>query len=117
GLAFGATWLPFAIWDPERFARYGPFAIQASYAPWPWLVACGVLTVILGLRSRSAEAAYGSVALVLFGLISALFLRAVFEHGWTNVLLHDRFDISYFAFAQTFLLYGLARGTWGTIGP
>jgi len=42
-------------------------------------------------------------------VIAALFAWSVALQGWTYVLVQDDFDISYFAFAHTFLIWVVAR--------
>jgi hypothetical protein len=111
-ITFVATWLPFALWDPDRFARFGPFAIQASYIPAWLIVVFALLAAGLGLTARSAEQAHARVAIVMFAVVGVLFVQAVVTQGWSYVLLEDHFDISYFAFGHTTLLFGVARGAW-----
>jgi hypothetical protein len=106
---FAATLLPFVLWDPARFRSDGPFAIQSSYAP-GWLLAALLATgVVVGARAASARAAWWSVALLLFAAVGSVFVYSIVTEGWNAVLLDDRFDISYFAFGQTAMLYAVAR--------
>jgi hypothetical protein len=114
-VTFVATWLPFELWDPVRFERYGPFAIQASYVPGWLIVVSAAAGLTAGATARDAERAWARVALVLLCVVGVVFLWALAEQGWTRLLLADRFDISYFAFGHTVLLYGVARGAWS--GP
>lgn len=108
-VAFSATLLPFVLWDAPRFLRDGPFAIQLSYAP-AWLVAAlGGAGVVLGATSPSARRTWFAIAALLYAAIASVFLYSVVTEGWTNVLVGDGFDISYFAFGQTVLLFWLAR--------
>ena len=112
-ITFVATLVPFALWDPDRFARFGPFAIQTSYIPSWLIVAFAVVAAFLGWTARAAEQAYARIAMVMFAVVGVLFAQAVRDLGWSHLLLDDHFDISYFAFGHTTLLYGIARGAWG----
>ena len=99
----------FLIWDAPRFLRQGPFAIQLSYAP-PWLVGgLGVAGVVLGATSPSARRTWLAIASLLYAAIASVFVYSIVTEGWTTVLLGDTFDISYFAFGQTVLLFCVAR--------
>lgn len=104
-----AVVLPFVVWDPARFLRAGPFAIQMSYIP-GWLLGAAFLAAVaLGLRARDSEDVFPALAFLLFAVVGLLFATAVASAGWRPILLGDRFDISYLAFAHTFAVYSLAR--------
>ena len=68
GIALGvwaATWVPFAVWDPERFAAFGPFAVQGLYLP-PWLALLSVLAALgLGIEALTAPVLFYLVVSVL----------------------------------------------------
>jgi hypothetical protein len=108
-IAFVATLVPFILWDAHRFVRYGPFAIQLSYIPKPLLAGAFATAVAWGGLARSARQAWLGIVWILFGVIAALFIGSVALQGWTYVLVQDDFDISYFAFAHTFLIWVVAR--------
>lgn len=108
-VTFLATLAPFALWDAERFARFGPFAMQMQYAPKPLLAGAFVAALAWGALARSSLQAWLGVVWVLFGVIAALFAWSVATQGWTYILVQDDFDISYFAFAHTFLVWVVAR--------
>ena len=106
-LGFILTLLPLVVWGSESFREYGPFSIQLSHVPM-WILPVAIpLGTYLGYRSQSPKGVYGSSALLLFGSVLTVFLIAVGEMGWTTVVLHDGFDISYFCFPVPFLLLGL----------
>ncbi len=108
-VTFLATLAPFVLWDARRFAQFGPFAMQLQYIPRPLLA--GVLAAALawGGLARSALQAWLGVVWILFGVIAALFAWSVALQGWNYILVQDDFDISYFAFAHTFLVWVVAR--------
>jgi hypothetical protein len=106
---FVATLVPFVLWDAHRFAQFGPFAIQLSYIPKPLLAAVFVVAIAWGGLARSALQAWLGIVWVLFGVIAALFVWSIALQGWTYILVQDDFDISYFAFAHTFLIWVVAR--------
>jgi hypothetical protein len=106
---FAATLLPFILWDASRFAQFGPFAIQLQYIPKPLLTGVLAAALLWGSLARSAIQAWLGIVWILFGVIAALFAWSVALQGWTYVLVQDDFDISYFAFAHTFLIWVVAR--------
>jgi hypothetical protein len=108
-VTFVATLVPFILWDARRFAQFGPFAIQLSYIPTPLLAGVFAVAIGWGALARSALQAWLGIVWVLFGVIAALFAWSIALQGWTYVLVHDDFDISYFAFAHTFLIWVVAR--------
>ena len=107
--AFVATLAPFILWDAHRFAQFGPFAIQLQYIPKPLLAGVFAAAIAWGTLARSSLQAWLGVVWVLFGVIAALFAWSVALQGWTYVLVQDDFDISYFAFGHTFLIWVVAR--------
>lgn len=106
---FIATLVPFILWDARRFAQFGPFAIQLSYIPKPLLAGVFAVAIAWGSLARSALQAWLGVVWILFGVIAALFAWSIALQGWTYILVQDDFDISYFAFAHTFLIWVVAR--------
>ncbi len=106
---FVATLVPFLLWDARRFAQFGPFAIQLSYIPTPLLAGVFAVAIAWGWLARSVLQAWLGIVWVLFGVIAALFAWSVALQGWTYILVQDDFDISYFAFAHTFLIWVVAR--------
>jgi len=106
---FVATLVPFILWDAHRFAQFGPFAIQLSYIPKPLLVGVFAVAIAWGGLARSVLQAWLGIVWILFGVIAALFAWSVALQGWTCVLVQENFDISYFAFAHTFLIWVVAR--------
>jgi hypothetical protein len=106
---FVATLVPFILWDARRFAQFGPFAIQLSYIPKPLLAGVFAVAIAWGGLARSALQTWLGIVWILFGVIAALFVWSVALQGWTCVLLQENFDISYFAFAHTFLIWVVAR--------
>jgi hypothetical protein len=112
GTVFAATLVPFLLWDRDAFLRHGPFSIQLSYAPRGLVLAALVLALALGWRARGPRGATLGIAFALAMPVAAVFLWSVATEGWRRVLLGDDFDISYFAFAHTFLSYAAARFGW-----
>jgi hypothetical protein len=106
---FVATLVPFILWDAQRFARFGPFAIQLSYIPKPLLAGVFAAAIAWGSLARSVLQVWLGIVWILFGVIAALFGWSVALQGWTYVLVQENFDISYFAFAHTFLIWVVAR--------
>jgi hypothetical protein len=113
GVVFAATLAPFVLWDRDAFLRHGPFSIQLSYAPRGLVAAAFALALALGWRARGPRDVVLGTALALAMPVAAVFLWSVATEGWRRVLLGDDFDISYFAFAHTFLIYAAARFGWG----
>jgi hypothetical protein len=111
-LVFLATWVPFLAWDRRDFLQFGPLSIQLSYAPRALVVAAMALALVLGGTARNARDVYRGIVLALAFPVAAVFLYSVATEGWKRVLLEDDFDISYFAFAHTFLIYTVARFGW-----
>ena len=106
---FVATFLPFIIWDAGRFLMSGPFGIQVSYIP-PWLVGLAiVLSIVYGLRASSLNRVYGTISLILFGVILVPFVIAVASLGFAGAVRGDRFDISYFCFVLPFVILAFTR--------
>lgn len=114
---FVATLAPFILWDARRFAQFGPFAIQLSYIPTPLLAGVFAVAIAWGSLARSALQAWLGIVWTLFGVVAALFAWSVALQGWTSILVQDDFDISYFAFAHTFLIWVVARFGASAQGP
>jgi hypothetical protein len=89
--------------------QFGPFAIQLSYIPKPLLAGVFAVALAWGSLARSALQAWLGIVWILFGVIAALLAWSVAQQGWTYVLVQANFDISYFAFAHTFLIWVVAR--------
>ena len=115
---FVATLVPFILWDAHRFMQFGPFAIQLSYIPRPLLAGVFAVAIAWGSLARSALQAWLGIVWILFGVIAALLAWSVAQQGWTYALVQANFDISYFAFAHTFLIWVVAHfGTATRDGP
>ena len=106
-VGFFLSLLPFLIWDWTYFFKFGPFAVQLGHVP-NWLLILSIAaSVVCALTSGSLKRVYSSVSFILFGVISAAFVLAVFNMGWDKAVLGSGFDIAYFCFALPYLLISL----------
>lgn len=106
-VGFFLSLVPFLIWDWTYFINSGPFSVQLSYVP-NWLLILSIAaSVACALTSRSLKRIYSSVSFVLFGVIGAAFILAVFNLSWYKAVLGSGFDIAYFCFALPYLLISL----------
>ncbi len=103
---WAATWVPFAVWDPERFAAFGPFAIQGLYLP-GWATAGGALAaLVLGGRAPDLPAVVARTGWLLLGLVVLSFGIAVL-HRASAPTFFAGFDVAYFILPTPFLLLAL----------
>jgi hypothetical protein len=103
------TLVPFYIWNPDHFLHHGPFAVQSSYLD-TWLLAIVLAgTVAIATIQRTYRQCLWSSGLCLYGVIALAFILAIGKFGFVQSTIGDRFDISYFAFAQPFLLFSLIK--------
>lgn len=106
-VAFFLSLLPFLIWDWTYFFEFGPFAVQSAHVP-NWLLILSIAAAVAcALTSGSLKGIYSCVSFVLFGVIGAAFVLAVFNMSWDNAVLGSGFDIAYFCFALPYLLISL----------
>jgi len=102
--SFAATILPFVVWDVGRFLRHGPLAIQTKNLPTPWIAVMLLLAVSSGVCVRSKIGVWEMVTALLFGSVTVSFILTLLQVGWSAAVWQDKFDISYFCFALSFLL-------------
>jgi hypothetical protein len=106
-LGFTLSLLPFLLWDWTKFTDFGPFSIQLSYIPHWALIPAISGSLCCALFVGSLRRVYSSVGYILFGVIFMMFIISLFDFGWYQAVLGNRFDISYFCFALPFLLISL----------
>lgn len=102
---WAATWGPFLAWDPERFAAFGPFAVQGLYLP-RWLIVASVgAALALGWHASDLRAVVARSGWLLLALVVV-----------SGVLTVDRsaplaafagFDVAYLVLPTPFLLLAL----------
>jgi hypothetical protein len=106
-LGFFLSLTPFLVWDWTKFINFGPFSIQLSHIP-HWALILAILgSLCCALFVGSLRRIYSSVGFILFGVTFMVFIVSVFDLGWYQAVLGDRFDISYFCFALPFILISL----------
>jgi hypothetical protein len=104
--AWAATWAPFVAWDPERFAAFGPFAVQSLYLP-RWLAGLSVGTALwLGWRAPDLDAVVTRAGWLLLTLVAFFGVTAVDRSFPLAMFLG--FDVSYLVLPTPFLLAALA---------
>jgi len=106
-LGFSLSLVPFLVWDWTNFTNFGPFSIQLSHIPHWTLILAIISSLCCALTLGSLKRIYSSIGFILFGVTFMLFIISVFDFGWYQAVLGDRFDISYFCFALPFLLISL----------
>jgi hypothetical protein len=106
-LGFSLSLVPFLVWDWTKFTNFGPFSIQLSHIPHWTLILAIISSLCCALTLGSLKRIYSSIGFILFGVTFMLFIISVFDFGWYQAVLGDRFDISYFCFALPFLLISL----------
>lgn len=106
---WAATWVPFAVWDPERFAAFGPFAVQGLYLP-RWLAAASVgAALTLGWRAPDLPAVITRIGWLLLGLVAFFGVTSV-DPAYPLAMFLG-FDVAYLALPTPFLLFALAGRT------
>jgi hypothetical protein len=104
---WAATWIPFWVWDAERFAAFGPFAVQGLYLP-RWLAAASIgAALALGWRAPDLPAVAVRTGWLLFGLVTFFGVTAVDRSFPLSQFLG--FDVAYLVLPTPFLLAALAR--------
>ncbi len=111
GIAFSvwaATWIPFALWDPERFAAFGPFTVQGLYLP-AWVTAGGAfIALVLGWRAPDLPSVVARTGWLLLGLVALSFGLTVLHRDAAPTFFAG-FDVAYFILPTPFLLLALGR--------
>ncbi len=110
---WAATWVPFALWDPARFAAFGPFAVQSLYLPTGAIVASVVGALALGWTAASTTAVAVRVGWLLLGLVALSFALDLAQREPGAVI----FDAAYFVLPTPFLLVGFAHAHASTLDP
>jgi hypothetical protein len=104
--AWAVTWVPFAAWDPEQFAAFGPFAVQGLYLP-GWATGVSALVALaLGWRAPDLPAVVARTGWLLLGLVILSFVMVVL-HRESAPTLFAGFDVAYFILPTPFLLLTL----------
>ena len=102
-VVWAATWVPFARWDPEQFAAFGPFSIQGLYLPQWAMGACVIGALVLGWRAPDLSAVVARVGWLLLGLVGTSFCLVQLNH----LSAPAGFDVAYFVLPTPFLLLTL----------
>jgi hypothetical protein len=103
---WAATWLPLWAWDAERFAAFGPFAVQGLYLP-RWAIGAGVLAALgLGWRAPDLRAVAARSGWLLLGLVAFAAFASV-DRSFPLAAFVG-FDVAYLAVPTPFLLFALA---------
>ena len=106
-IGFSLSLLPFMIWDWRSFFDFGPFSRQLTQIPVPWVIVAITCSLYCALKVRTLTEIYSAVSFILFGVVSIAFILSVLKLGWSQAVLKDGFDISYFSFTLPFLLISL----------
>ena len=107
GVGFAITIIPFMLWNLPQFIELGPFAIQMLYIPKWFLFLLVLLAAYFAFKVKSEKQMNFAIAITMFVAVLYPFLVAVLNFGLAATLFSDKFDISYFNFAQPFFLLAL----------
>lgn len=104
---WAATWIPFLAWDPERFAAFGPFAVQGLYLP-RWLIVASVAAALaLGWRASDRRAVIARSGWLLLALVVVSGILTVDRSA--PLAAFTGFDVAYLVLPVPFLLISLSR--------
>lgn len=104
---WAATWVPFLAWDPERFAAFGPFAVQGLYLP-RWLIVASVgAALVLGWRASDLRTVVARSGWLLLGLVVVSGVLTVDRSA--PLAAFTGFDVAYLVLPVPFLLVSLGR--------
>lgn len=108
-IVFITLLFPFLLWDIEAFNRTGPFAIQSflSYLPIFIVALFLLMSIYTGWMIRSIQEVLFSSGLFLFLLVFVSMLIKIFESGFYQAIIADKFDLSYYAFCIPLLLFSI----------
>jgi len=106
---FASFIIPFYLWDPESFMRNGPFAVQSYLSNLPiwFMVIILIGALYAGWAVSDLQEIYFAGGILLFTAAVVSFLFRVSELGFSESLINDGYDISYFIFCIPLLLLAL----------
>lgn len=110
-LAFYLTLVPFYLWDQISFILYGPFAIQQKVAALPIGIVAVILVIAIysGWIASNLQEVFFASGVVLFLAVLISMVLKIFAAGFTQAVVNDVFDLSYFIFCVPFLLLSIGE--------
>lgn len=94
---FSVPMIPFIVWDREMFLHfsYAPIYLQTQFGN-PLICIVGIVFLVLCSFTWKTYSVYiALVGWVLFAFSGLRLCQEILEDGWSDVVYHDRFDLSY----------------------